>query len=168
MFGKGFPGNKKAAQSGGVRVFGRRVILEFIDVVHFVRLYFEPGVQKLSNVESVSLVVIGQILVIRMLRDVVFIGEERPHAPKLEDALASVEDGKLIHRHKLLARLLVIDAVAALRTARIALVEQVDGFFAEHFGQVFQGGLFFAAEKQRTVAVADDGVHIILVDGFEL
>lgn len=103
-----------------------------------------------------------------MLCDIVFAREERPHAAKLEDALAAVENGEFIHRHEAFPGLLVADAPAALRPAGVAFVEQIDGFFPEHLGKVFQGGLFLASEEDGAVAVSDDGVHIVLVNCLEL
>ena len=47
-------------------------------------------------------------------------------------------------------------------------VECINRFFAQHFGQVFQGGRLAAAEENLAVHVAHDGVRIVLVDGFQL
>lgn len=57
----------------------------------------------LFDVEGIFLVVVRKVLVTGMLCDVVLVGEERPHAPKLQDTLAAVHDGDLILRHQLLA-----------------------------------------------------------------
>ncbi len=48
--------------------------------------------------KSVAGVIVGQVLVVRMLCDVVLVRKEGPDAAKLEDALAAVEDGQLIDR----------------------------------------------------------------------
>ena len=49
-----------------------------------------------------------------MLGDVVFLRQERPYAPELEDALASVQDRQLVDAHELFAELLVVQGIAGL------------------------------------------------------
>ena len=44
-------------------------------------------------------------------------------------------------------------------------VKRINRFFAQHFGKVFQGGGFGAAEENLAVHVAHDSVCIVLVDG---
>ena len=66
------------------------------------------------NIESIALVKIGEQLVFWMLRDVVFITEKRSHASELQNTLAAIHDGDLVLRHKLLAGLLVIQAIGVV------------------------------------------------------
>ena len=44
----------------------------------------------------------------------------------------------------------------------------VDGFLAQHGGQLLEGGRLLAAQEDGTVHIADDGVGVVLVDGLEL
>ena len=55
--------------------------------------------------ESVTGVIVGQVLVVRMLCDVVLVRKEGPDAAKLEDAFAAVKDGQLIDRSQITATL---------------------------------------------------------------
>ena len=64
--------------------------------------------------------------------------------------------------------LLERSAVTGAVATGVRGVECVDGFFAQHFRQVFQGGGFGAAQKYLAVHVAHDGVRIVLVDGLQL
>ena len=64
--------------------------------------------------------------------------------------------------------LLERSTVAGAAATGIRGVEGVDGFLAQHFRQVFQGGRFRAAQKYLAVHVAYDGIRIVLVDGFQL
>ena len=64
--------------------------------------------------------------------------------------------------------LLERSAVTGAVATGIRGVEGVDGLLAQHFGQVFQGGRFGAAQKNLRIHVAHDGVRIVLVDGFQL
>ena len=83
----------------------------FIHAAHLVFFKLQPMLQVLLNIKGIALVVVCGQLVVRMLRDVVFIREERTDTAKLEDALAAVQHGELIHTHKLLAELLVIEGI---------------------------------------------------------
>ena len=64
--------------------------------------------------------------------------------------------------------LLERSAVTGAVATGVRGVECVDGFLAQHFRQVFQGGGFGAAQKYLAVHVAYDGIRIVLVDGFQL
>ena len=64
--------------------------------------------------------------------------------------------------------LLERSAVTGAVATGVRGVEGVDGFLAQHFGQVFQGSRLTAAEKNLAVHVTHDGVRIVLVDGFQL
>ena len=57
----------------------------------------------LFDVEGVLWVGVGEVFVVGMLRDVVLIAQERAQAADLEDALAAVEGGEVVHAHELFA-----------------------------------------------------------------
>ena len=59
-------------------------------------------------------------------------------------------------------------AIAGAVATGVRGVERINRFFAQHFGQIFQGGRFGAAEENLAVHVAHNGVRIVLVDGFQL
>ena len=67
-----------------------------------------------------------------------------------------------------MAEFLVVGAIAWAIATGIRIVVAVDGFLAECFGKIFQGGRLAAAEENLAVHVAHDGIRIILVDGFQL
>ena len=67
-----------------------------------------------------------------------------------------------------MAEFLVVGAIAWAIATGIRIVVAVDGFLAECFGKIFQGGRLTAAQKYLTVHVAHDGIRIIFVDGFQL
>lgn len=50
----------------------------------------------------------------------------------------------------------------------LSCVVGVDGFLAQHGGQFLERGRLLAAQEDRGIHVADDGIGIVLVDGFEL
>jgi len=68
----------------------------------------------LLDVKGVPLVVVGELSVFGMLRNVVFVTEKRSHTSKLQNTLGSVHDGDLILRHQFLAGLLIIQAVGVV------------------------------------------------------
>ena len=63
---------------------------------------------------------------------------------------------------------LIVGAIAWAIATGIGIVAAVDGFLAECFGKIFQGGRLTAAQKYLTVHVAHDGICVVLVDGFQL
>ena len=63
---------------------------------------------------------------------------------------------------------LIVGAIAWAIATGIRIVAAVDGFLAECFGKIFQGGRLTAAEENLAVHVAHDGIRIIFVDGFQL
>ena len=63
---------------------------------------------------------------------------------------------------------LIVGAIAWAIATGIGIVVAVDGFLAECFGKIFQGGRLTAAQKYLTVHVAHDGICVVLVDGFQL
>ena len=67
-----------------------------------------------------------------------------------------------------MAEFLVVGAIAWAIATGIRIVVAVDSFLAECFRQLFQGGGFAAAEEDLRIHIADNGVGVILVDGFQL
>ena len=62
-----------------------------------------PGIQILLNVEGELFIIIGCVLVVRVLRQIVFIRQEGTNASQLQDAFAAVHDCQFIPAHKLFA-----------------------------------------------------------------
>ena len=78
--------------------------VDFVVVKYFVRLYDSGAAfDMLFHVKGVFRVCVGQVLVFRVLRDVVFIREERAHTSKLQDTFPAVHDRDFVLRHKLFA-----------------------------------------------------------------
>ena len=100
-----------------------------------------------------------------MLCQVVLVAEKRAHAPKLQDTLAAVHDRDLVLGHQLLSQFLITEAVRGLRAAVFGLAQAVDGLLAQQLRDLFQRGLLLASQKQGDVAVADNGICRVLVDG---
>ena len=67
-----------------------------------------------------------------------------------------------------MTHLLERSAVTGAIATGVRGVECVNCFFAQHFGQVFQGGRLTAAEENLAVHVAYNGICVVLVDGFQL
>ena len=103
-----------------------------------------------------------------MVGDVILVREEWPHAPELEDTLTAVQHGQLVNVHKCLAGFLVVEAVGGLPPPALTGVVQVNGLLAQSGVQVLEGGGLRAAQEEGGVAVADDGVSIVLINGLEL
>lgn len=59
--------------------------------------------QKTLYVKDVFLVIIRCVAVEGMLGEIIFVGQKRADAAKLQDALAAIQHGKLIHAHQLFA-----------------------------------------------------------------
>ncbi len=57
----------------------------------------------LLHVKGVFLVCVGQIFIVRVLRDVEFIRKERAHTSKLQDTFSTVHDRDFVLCHKLFA-----------------------------------------------------------------
>ena len=62
-----------------------------------------PGIQELLDVEGQFLVIIGCVFVVRVLGQIIFVGQEGPDTSQLQDALAAIQDGQLIPAHELFA-----------------------------------------------------------------
>ena len=59
--------------------------------------------QKTLYVKGVFLVIIRCVAVEGMLGEIIFVGQKRADAAKLQDALAAIQHGKLIYAHQLFA-----------------------------------------------------------------
>ena len=57
--------------------------------------------QKTLYVKGVFLVIIRCVAVEGMLGEIIFVGQKRADAAKLQDALAAIQHGKLIHAHQI-------------------------------------------------------------------
>ena len=126
------------------------------------------SVQELLDIEGVLGVIIGGVLVVRVLGQVVLVAQKRAHTPQLQDAFAAIQHRQFIPAHKFVAEFLIVGAIAWAIATGIRIVVTVDGFLAECFGKIFQGGGFAAAEENLAVHVAHDGIRVIFVDGFQL
>ena len=79
------------------------------DLAHIIKvecvigLDYQLVLPVLLDVKGVPLVIVGELPVLWMLRNVVFVTEKRSHASKLQNTLGSVHDGDLILRHQFFA-----------------------------------------------------------------
>ena len=78
-------------------------LVYLVHVVFLVGLELEAAGHILFDVEGVLRVGVGEVFVVGMLRYVVLVAQEGSQAAELEDALASVEGGEIVHAHKLIA-----------------------------------------------------------------
>ena len=92
-------------------------------MVNFIRFCFELSGKVLLNIEVVLRVCIGQILVVRVLSYVKLVRHERTYTTKLQDALATIEDGKLVYRCKVFTELLIIEGVGNLSATALTGIE---------------------------------------------
>ena len=145
-----------------------------VGLVYLVHVVFLVGLERqaaghiLFDVEGVLRVGVGEVFVVRMLRYVVLVAQEGAQAAKLEDALAAVEGGKVVHAHELAPELLVVQAVRSFPAPTLAGVVGVDGLLAKRLAQLLERARLRAAEEQAGVTVADDGVGVVLVERLEL
>ena len=75
---------------------------------------------------------------------------------------------QLVLTHQLFPQFLIVERVRGFPSTTLAGVIGVNGFLAQHSGQLFECGRFLAAEEDRGIHVADDGIGVVLVDGFQL
>lgn len=78
-------------------------LAHIIEVECVIGLDYQLVLPVLLDVEGVPLVVVGELPVLWMLRNVVFVTEKRSHTSKLQNTLGSVHDGDLILRHQFFA-----------------------------------------------------------------
>ncbi len=108
-------------------------VVRKIGLIHAAYLIFfklQPMLQVFLHIEGVALIEIRCEFIVGVLCDVVLVREKRANTAKLEDALAAVQDGKLVNAHQLLAELLIVQAVRNLPAPALAGVEGVDCLFA--------------------------------------
>ena len=142
--------------------------LSFIHAAYLIFFKLQPMLQVFLHIEGVVLIEIRCEFIVGVLCDVVLVRQERPDAAKLENALAAVQYGQLVNAHQLFAELLIVEAVRYLATPALAGIECVDCLFAQGSCQFFECGGFLAAEKDRAVHIAYDGIRVILIQCFEL
>ena len=146
-------------------------LLHVADLHHVAELVFRhlpPGLEKVIQVEGIPRIGVGEIAVVGMAGDVILVREEWPHAPELEDALAAIQHGQLVNVHERFPGLLVVEAVGGLPPPALTGVIEVNGLLAQRSVQVLEGGGLRAAQEERGITIAQNGVGIVLVDGFEL
>ena len=78
-------------------------LVYLVHVVFLVSLELEAAGHILFDVEGVLRVGVGEVFVVGMLRYVVLVAQEGAQAAELEDALAAVEGGEVVHAHELIA-----------------------------------------------------------------
>ena len=70
-------------------------------IVHVRRFEFEAAIKELLDVKHIFLVVVPCQLIVGVLCQVILVGQKRPDAPQLQDALAAVHDSQFVPAHKL-------------------------------------------------------------------
>ena len=95
-------------------------LVYLVHVIFLVGLELEAAGHILFDVEGVLRVGVGEVFVVGVLRDVVLIRQKRAQTADLEDALAAVEGGKVVHAHELAPELLVVQAVRRLPAPALA------------------------------------------------
>ena len=86
---------------GGGFAGGRH--LQFAALEHIIGLHGQPAAQKLRNIKVILFAGIQQVLVLRMLGNIEFVGEKRSDTLHLQDALAAIHHRKLVRRHQIFA-----------------------------------------------------------------
>jgi hypothetical protein len=67
-----------------------------------------------------------------------------------------------------MTELLIVQGMALLSAPALTGIEGIDRFLSERLVQILQRGRFTATQEDLGVAVADDGIRIVLIDCFEL
>lgn len=78
-------------------------LAHIIEVECVIGLDYQLVLPVLLDVKGVPLVIVGELPILWMLCNVVFVTEKRSHASKLQNTLGSVHDGDLILRHQFFA-----------------------------------------------------------------
>ena len=120
-------------------------LVYLVHVVFLVGLELEAAGHILFHVKGVSLVSVGEVFVVGMLRNVILVAQERAQAAELEDALAAVEGGEVVHTHELAPELLVVQAVRRFTTPALAGVVGVYGLLAKRLAQLLERARLRAA-----------------------
>ena len=153
------------------QVFQRLFIIADVDFPDLA-LFFQPQFQLTGEIpfnnEGVPGIIIRQIFVVGMCRDVVLVRQKGSDPPQLQDALAAIHHCQLIHGHQGLSEFLVVQAVRYLTSPALAGIEGVDGLLAEEFFHLLQRCLFLASQEKQRVAVSDDRVRVVLVNRLQL
>jgi len=97
-------------------------------MVNIIRFGSKLCREVLLNIEVVLGICVRQVLVVRVLGDIKLVRHERTHTTELQDALAAVEDSKLVYRRKIFAQLLIVEGVGDLSATAFTRVECVDWF----------------------------------------
>ena len=104
-----------------------------------------------------------------MLFQIVFLGIERRQPSELQNAPISGHGGKLAGGHQLPPEPLGVLAVTFGLPTGASLSLHRDGCLAQPvFRNFLDGGAFAPAEEQHTVHVAENGFHVLIVDGLAL
>ena len=78
-------------------------LVYLVHVIFLVSLERQAAGHILFHVKGVAIVSVGEVFVVGVLRDVVLIRQKRAQTADLEDALAAVEGGEIVHAHELFA-----------------------------------------------------------------
>ena len=111
-------------------------------IVGIRRFEFQSMIEKLLNVEHILLVIVTSQLIVGMLSEIVLVGQKRPDAPQLQDALAAIHNSQFVPAHELVTRLLIRCSKGRTVAAGVGSVVEVDGFPAQSCRQLFQSSIF--------------------------
>jgi hypothetical protein len=64
-----------------------------------------------------------------------------------------------------MTELLIIQGMALLSAPALTGIKGIDRFLAERLVQILQRGRFAAAQEDLGIAVADDGICIVFING---
>ena len=126
-------------------------LAHIIEVERVIGLDYQLVLPVFLDVEGIPLVIVGELPVLWMLRNVVFVTEKRSHASKLQNTLGSVHDGDLILRHQFFAGFLIIQAVGVVVGTGFRGVVKVDSLLAQHLADFLERGFLLASQKQGAV-----------------
>lgn len=133
---------------------GRRSALKLshvYNIIFIIWLKLKPPVNVLLNIEQVLLVIIRCFLIVWVLRQVIFVRQERSHAAKLQDALSAVHYLKLVNGQQIVTQFLIVKRVGLLPAPALAGVIGVDGFLAQGLVQILQRSRLRAAKEQAGI-----------------
>ncbi len=147
---------------GGVR-YG---CVYLVNCVSFVRLHFHAPVYQGRNIETISFIGLGGVLIARMLLQIVLRREEWAQAAKLQAALVSRHCRQFVYRHKLFSEPLQVLAVALLNAPRHALRVHGNGFLPQSLRKLLDRGVFPASQENDRIHIAHDGFGIVFIQGF--
>ena len=69
-------------------------------IILIISLQFYTMVQIFPDIKGITLIVIGSVFIVRMLCEIIFVGKERPHAPKLKHTFIPVKDCDFVVAHQ--------------------------------------------------------------------